>query len=562
MENNLNFIEYQIDTKSKEAYFIHIVISFTASVDNPTIQLSAWRPGRYMLQNYAANVRDCKALHSNGDELLVNKTDRNIWEIQTEQGAKIRFSYSYYCRQMDAGGCWSDPSLFYINPIACLMSVSDQSEIQCHVKFKLPQAFTIGTGLPLYNNVYTAQSFLELSDYPVMASKDLTTLEYSVGDIPFYIHSLVDPSYFPESFLSDFKTFTEAQIADFGSFPVAEYHFLLLILPYTHYHGVEHRNSTVICLGPSADVKEKLYTELLGICSHELLHTWNICKIRPQEMMPCNLSKENYFKTGFVAEGFTTYLGDHYLAHAHVLPLSWYESELNTLLKRHFYSFGNNHLSVADSSMDLWVDGYEAGIPGRKVSIYVKGAIIAFVMDAAIREASGNTKNIKFLLKDLWIFYTSTGKGYSEAQIEELFHSYTNKEYLEVYSDWIYGTGDMKNDLILALTYLGYRIDVVYHEIFLTGKAGILYDVNAIVQSVDPSSPYATSISKGDKLVSVNGIPIKECSEEFLQTLEECILELNNGVRKWSLLISITEARYFKTFQIGIPEDKARMLFQ
>ena len=60
---------------------------------------------------------------------------------------------------------------------------------------------------------------------------------------------------------------------------------------------------------------DKRYEDLLGVCSHELYHTWNIKAIRPKEMLPYNYTKENYFRTGFVAEGVTTYMGDlmHFL---------------------------------------------------------------------------------------------------------------------------------------------------------------------------------------------------------------------------------------------------------
>ena len=62
---------------------------------------------------------------------------------------------------------------------------------------------------------------------------------------------------------------------------------------------------------PATDkINEDRYEELLGVSSHELYHTWNIKAIRPEEMYPYDYTKENYFKTGFVAEGVTTYMGD------------------------------------------------------------------------------------------------------------------------------------------------------------------------------------------------------------------------------------------------------------
>ena len=105
-------------------------------------------------------------------------------------------------------------------------------------------------------------------------------------------------------------------------FPTEDYHFLYQFLPYQAYHGVEHYNSTVIALGPADQVIEDsgLYYEFLGVSSHELFHTWNIIRIRPQEMMPYDYTRENYFPTGFLAEGATTYYGDLFWYAVECLP--------------------------------------------------------------------------------------------------------------------------------------------------------------------------------------------------------------------------------------------------
>jgi predicted metalloprotease with PDZ domain len=44
-------------------------------------------------------------------------------------------------------------------------------------------------------------------------------------------------------------------------------------------------------------------------------------------MMPYDFTKENYFPTGFVAEGVTTYLGDVFLKQSGVFSLDAYLNE-------------------------------------------------------------------------------------------------------------------------------------------------------------------------------------------------------------------------------------------
>ncbi|MGN6646441.1 MAG: M61 family metallopeptidase [Cytophaga sp.] len=556
MQNSIKQIEYQIYTQNLPGNFIKVTISFEAGESNPILKIPSWRPGRYMLQQYAANVRDCSAQDQSGALLSVEKVNRNSWQVEAPAGTVLSFTYLYYCRQMDAGGCWSDQALFYINPIACLMAVDKQEQLPCSLKLNLSGSFIVKTGMPQKAAFhYQTDGFLALSDFPILASPDLTTLEYQVNGIPFYIHATVDASHFPETITEDFATFTEAQIRDFGDFPEKEYHFQLLILPYQHYHGVEHRNSTVICLGPAADVKEKLYPELIGICSHELYHTWNICKIRPAEMLPYNLFEAQYFKTGFVAEGITTYLGDYYVAHADVFTKDWYQEELNILLKRHFYSFGNKHLSLADSSLDLWVDGYDAGIPNRKVSIYVKGAIVAFLMDAAIRKTTSNDLTLRDMMLTLWNSHKAEGKGYTEDSIAALFHSMTSNQYAEDFMRWIYGLGDLKEDLIKALNYLGISVTEESHANFFARHFGFLCDAAFTIQTVDDASPYLTLLGKGDRILRINGVIPVEFKPEEVSEVRSFTIECTNGIQIWSVELKHTEAVYFKTLQIQFTEE-------
>lgn len=556
MQKSLKSIEYQIDTINLSANFIQVTISFESLKANPILKIPSWRPGRYMLQNYAANIRGCSARDQNGVFLPINKVSKNSWRIQAEVGFVISFTYLYYCRQMDAGGCWSDSELLYINPIACLMAIDEQETMSCCLKLKLPPSFIVKTGMPKESDFsYKTDSFLALSDFPILASPTLTTSSYNVQGIVFYIHSTVDASCFPSTILEDFEAFTTAQIKDFGDFPEKEYHFLLLIMPYQHYHGVEHRNSTVICLGPASDVKQKLYSELIGICSHELYHTWNICKIRPSEMLPYNLFEAQYFNTGFVAEGITTYLGDYYVALSSVFTKEWYQEELNILLKRHFYSFGNHHLSLADSSFDLWVDGYDAGIPNRKVSIYVKGAIVAFLMDTAIRKTTSNARTLRDMMLTLWNTYKAEEKGYTEDSIAMLFHSITSNQYVEDLKRWIYELGDLKTDLLNAFNYLEIPVTEESHANFFAKYFGFLCDAAFVIQTVDNASPYISMLGKGDRILRINNFSVAECVLDELEKLNTLFIDCTNGIQTWEVELKRTDNLYFKALQIQLTED-------
>lgn len=123
-------------------------------------------------------------------------------------------------------------------------------------------------------------------------------------------------------FLDQFNAFSSKLIHDFGEFPEPEYHFIFQLLPYPHYHGVEHRRGTVITFGPAVNLADPAQMEeLLGVSCHELYHAWNVCRIRPKELLPYDFSKEAYTKAGLLLEGVTTYMGDLYLLKSGVYDL-------------------------------------------------------------------------------------------------------------------------------------------------------------------------------------------------------------------------------------------------
>ena len=234
-----------------------------------------------------------------------------------------------------------------------------------------------------------------------------------------------------------------------NGFPSEKFDFIIHSLPYRHYHGVEHQNSTVLVLGPNTmENKEKYNLDLLGVASHELFHAWNVTRIRPTELMPYDYSKENYYETGFVTEGYTTYYGDLFLVRSGVFDETQYFTELNTIFKRHFENYGRHNLSLTDSSFDLWIDGYKKLLPSRKVSIYVKGATVALILDLTIRKHSSNKFSLDDIMTELWENFGKIEKGYSKQDVYDLIIKYAGPQANAFIEKYYEGILPLENELV------------------------------------------------------------------------------------------------------------------
>ena len=257
-----------------------------------------------------------------------------------------------------------------------------------------------------------ARDVQHVMDAPWVASPKLWHDSYREQGVDFHVwvHDTLPAD--PARFISEHVAFTRAQLSSFGSFPTEEYHFLYLFPDHDVRHGVEHEDSTVIALGPAERVQsEEGHMEIIGIASHELYHAWNVKRIRPAKWTPYDFTRACPSELGYLAEGVTTYMGDLFLFESGVVDLEGWCGLMTKLLERHLNNPGRLNMSVAASSFDTWLDGYRLGVPGRKGSIYVEGAVLAFLCDCRILAATDGQASLSNAMRLLWERFGFPRKG-------------------------------------------------------------------------------------------------------------------------------------------------------
>ncbi|MDQ2770375.1 MAG: M61 family peptidase [Bacteroidota bacterium] len=508
-------IQYRVSYENPLTSYLQIELTLNVSAEAAApleLQLPAWRPGRYELQNFAQKVQHVVVEDvATGQLLPCRKLTKDRWEVANTAGRDVRVRYNFYAHQMDAGGSWLDETQLYLNPVQALMYAEGRQHEECELTLALPEDWQLACGLPQSRpNVLAAPDFDHLADSPLIASPLLVHEQYEAGGIPFHVWALGTEALVNwNKLLADFKAFSEEQIMLFGGFPVADYHFLNQFLPYKHYHGVEHHNSTVIVLGPAGQLStDELYKELLGVSCHELFHTWNIKSIRPAEMQPYDYSRENYFRTCFIAEGITTYYGEYLLARSHVRTPAQYFYELNTVLRKHYDDAGGDHLSLADASMDLWLDGYKPGVPDRKVSVYHKGALVALLLDLTLRQLSGHAHSLDDVMRRLYEEFGKTGIGYTEADYERLVSEVAGRDMQAYFDKFIYGTAPLLVPLDKLLHTVGCQLLTAPNPSHAEASFGLRTTSRADRTDVSylwPGSPAGQVLAVDDEIVAVNG---------------------------------------------------------
>ncbi|HIL66568.1 MAG TPA: hypothetical protein EYG43_01625 [Flavobacteriales bacterium] len=240
-----------------------------------------------------------------------------------------------------------------------------------------------------------------------------------------------------------------------------------------------------------------------------MYHTWNIKAIRPVEMYPYDYTKENYFRTGFVAEGVTTYMGDMMLYNSGVFSWKEFVKTQNQNLERHLTNYGRFNLSVADSGFDNWLDGYKLGAPDRKTSIYPDAALCMLMVDLEIIRNTEGKNSLHSVMKELYEEFAVKDKGYSEDDFRNICVKFGGLKVAEIFENHIYGTEDYIPTLKTALEVVGLELKEKKNTNLSAQYFGFIAaqeNQKVIIKKVEPNSVTdKNGIAPEDEISKING---------------------------------------------------------
>ncbi len=522
--------KYQVSFPNTNEQFIHFKVFFENCSENTLIFLPRWRPGRYELGNFAKNVKGFKVFDANGKNISFQKEGLSEWRLQNKAGETIRVEYSYYANELNAGSSFLNSEQLYVNPVNCFIYTKESMDLKSEVSLQIPSDWKIACSLKQEATTLFANDYHELADSPFICSANLKHHQYEVNETIFHLwfNGIKEVNW--ELVLRDFSKFTQKQMEKFIEFPVLEYHFLFQIVPTHAYHGVEHTSSTVILLGPEYAIFKERYIDLLGVSSHELYHTWNVKTIRPIEMFPYDYQKENLSRLGYLCEGITTYQGDLMLYKSGVFSFEQYKTEIEAQLQKHFDNFGRFSYSVAESSFDTWLDGYTPGVPGRKVSIYTEGCLLAFVLDIQIRKFSNNKQGLDEFMKRLYFNFALEGKGVSEENFQDLALQMAGEGMKSIFNDYFYGSRPFEGLLSEAFEEIGLELKQAVSSVYSHGRLGFKTLPNGthfIVKAVFPGSPAELGgLQLEDEIIAVNNRNVNGALDQWLHYFDDELKEI------------------------------------
>lgn len=361
-------IHYALSWRDTSEHLFDIAIRFVAPDDQPRLILPSWRPGKYQLQNFAANVREWTP--------NVRKLGPNVWCADAQRGDEVEVRYRYWAGVLDAGSSYLDRSEAYFNGSNLFMWVDGLRSDECVLT--VDTDWPIACQLPRDGKELRARNYDHLIDSPAIAGPFATqSFEESGASIRF-----VSIDCDTTRFVEPMRGIVREQVAVFGELPSREYQFL--IHGADRWHGVEHEDSCSMTVKRgAADFDE----HFLSLASHEFFHLWNVKRMMPAAFAPYDYTMATPTRLLWAMEGITSYYGDLALARSGYWSEQRYLRHLAHEIEQLESSHARTHLSLSQTSFDGWVhDGTRPHDRGNSwYSFYTKGEIVSALLDLTLR---------------------------------------------------------------------------------------------------------------------------------------------------------------------------------
>jgi predicted metalloprotease with PDZ domain len=410
-------VRYRVALRDIHAHLFDVEAQFPVNKAMLDLWLPVWTPGSYLVRELQRHLQDVTATDDAGRALRVERRDKSTWSVTTEGIRSVKVSYRVYANDLSVRTSHLDGTHGFFNG-TCLFVTSDaHRSIPCEVTIDAPPGWRTFTALEEKGGAFRAVQYDELVDSPFEIGP-FEPIAFRASGVE---HRLVPwgiGNYDREALAQDLTRICEAEIALFGGSPCPAYTFILLTSDKGR-GGLEHANSTALLFPRFGFRPRKSYEDFLSLAAHEYFHLWNVKRIKPRAFVPYLYDRENYTTLLWAMEGVTSYYDTLMLRRAGLVKAKRYLEKVGESLTTLARTPGRRTLSLSEASLLTWVKYYrpDENAPNSQVSYYVKGEVVAMLLDLSIRQKTRGARSLDDVMRLLWKKY-GDGSGIADDAVE------------------------------------------------------------------------------------------------------------------------------------------------
>ncbi|HEX8845348.1 MAG TPA: PDZ domain-containing protein [Pyrinomonadaceae bacterium] len=489
--------------------------------------MPVWSPGSYLIREFERHVQDFAAADTqSGRALSWQKTNKNIWRVETGGSRDLRVTYRVYANDLSVRTNDLDDSHAHWNNVALLIYPEGHLNAPSTLRVVPYGDWKVATGLPAIQgrpNTFRAENFDVLYDSPVEVGK-LKTIQFEVRGVPHRIVIDGDGNYDMERMRRDVQKIVETEVAMMGDIPYRDYTFILHAYSRSD-GGLEHLNSTSLIMERNSFRPDGNWKDFLSLVSHEFFHLWNVKRIRPDALGPFDYSRENYTKLLWVAEGLTQYYAPLILRRAGLLSEEEYLERMSGEIQSLQDTPGRLVMSLEEASFDAWIKYYrqDENSGNSQVSYYDKGQIVGLLLDLEIRKRSGGAKSLDDVMRYLYTEFYKKNRNYTPEDFQRASELMAGSSLENFFARYVRGRDELEYDSALGAVGLQLgdadKTSPPVERSYLGAQVVQEGDRLMVRRLFSGTAAYDQGLNAGDQIIALDGLRVNR--DSFLARLGE-----------------------------------------
>ncbi len=501
-------VAYTLETPQPSNHIFHVGVTIAnLPTDGEFVDLimPVWRPGRYVVLDFAGGVLHFDATDGAGGPLRWEKTDKSTWRVHTGGAAEFTARYRVYADEFDGRTRGLNADHGFIDGTSVFMYSEKYRHLPVRLTVTPYPGWHVTTGLEGKGNVFTSPGYDHFVDCPL----ELGTQEdiaFTVRGVPHVLSIFGTAGWDTDTLVRDLTKIVEATADFWGDIPYKRYVFMVHLASWAG-GATEHFNSTIIGGRPSRVGTPDGYRGFLLTAAHEFFHTWNVKRLRPKGIVPYDYTRENYLKELWIAEGMTSYFDDLLMVRAGLTTPEHYVERRASWVSSDRRRPGNGAQSLSESSFDAWIK-YNRSSPhsyNTQTDFYSKGSQVSFMLDMTIRRLTKNARSLDDVMRLMYERFPFPDRGYTVDDLQAPPSEVPGLDLSGFFDKYVHGTEPLPWEEMLSVAGIAVEPKDTASRAWIGMWTRDREGRTTVTTIVDGSPAGEAGLNDGDELVAIDG---------------------------------------------------------